>query len=61
MHDLRGLGYCAKGVKRIAVTNDFDFKAFLKHGITLEELEQKAPEQFYIEIKDKYGKRELNG
>ena len=62
MHDLRGLGYCPKGVRRVAIQNDLDFKSFLKQGISLEELEQKCGnQQFYIEIKDKYGERELNG
>lgn len=57
MRDLRELGYCAIGARKVCRKSGIDFKKFLKEGISLEEIKEKCPEKYVIEIVEAYGDR----
>lgn len=57
MKDLRKLGYCALGVRRVFNNSGLDFRTFLREGIELEALSV-VDDHYYQEIKEAYGKRE---
>jgi len=58
MRDLRQLGYCAIGARRVCKNSGLDFKKLLSEGLTLEEIQIKAPERYSKEITETYGERE---
>jgi len=58
MRDLRELGYCAIGARRVCRASGLDFRKLIKGGLTLEEIQIKAPERYSKEITETYGERE---
>lgn len=58
MRDLRALGYCAIGARRVCRASELDFKKLTREGLTLEEIILKAPERYSKEIVETYGDRE---
>jgi len=57
MNDLRALGYCSWGTKRVCRVSNLDFKKLLREGLTLEEIQQSAPPKYVEEITKAYGDR----
>jgi len=58
MRDLRELGYCAIGARRVCKASGVDFKKLTKEGLTLDEIVSKAPDKYREEILEAYGERE---
>jgi len=57
MRDLRQLGYCAIGARRVCKASNIDFKKLISSGLTLEEIQAKAPQKYSEEITKAYGDR----
>jgi len=57
MRDLRALGYCAIGARRVCKSSGIDFRKLLDEGLTIEEIEAKVPQKYSREIVEKYGER----
>lgn len=58
IRDLREIGYCAIGARKVCKASGIDFKKLLNEGLTIEEIELKAPEKYRQEIVKAYGERE---
>lgn len=58
MRDLRALGYCAIGARRVCRASNIDFKKLTTEGLTIEEIVEKAPRKYREEIVEAYGERE---
>jgi len=58
MRDLRAIGYCAIGARKVCRVSGIDFKKLLNEGLTIEEIELKAPKKYREEIVKAYGERE---
>jgi len=58
MKDLRSLGYCAVGARRVCKASGVDFKRLVSTGLTMDEIVAKAPEKYKREILEAYGDRE---
>jgi len=57
MRDLRELGYCSWGARRVCRQSDLDFRKLLREGLTLDEIQLKAPQKYSEEITEAYGDR----
>lgn len=57
IRDLRALGYCSIGARRVCRSCGLDFKKLMSEGLTLEEIQDKAPKLYSEAITKAYGDR----
>jgi len=59
MQDLRALGYCTVGARRVCKSSGVDFRSFMKNGVTLEQVKSfNIPDKYKQEIVEAYSERE---